>query len=172
MMNVRLLDIDDAEQYRALRLKGLKTDPGAFGSTYELESTLQIENFEGRLKYSDEQFVVGGFDEDRLICVASFIRRSGPKSNHKGNLQAMYCEEEYRGKGIARDVVTYLIDKAREIQGVDQLSLAVVTENIRAKAFYEAFGFEIYGTEPRAMFSDGKYYDEHKMILQFSSCNP
>ena len=166
-MNVRLLDIDDAEQYRALRLKGLRTDPGAFGSVYELESTLPLENFEDRLKYSSRQFVVGGFDEDRLVCVASFIRRDGPKSRHKGNLQAMYCEEKYRVKGIARDVVTYLIDKVRKIQGIEQLILAVVTENVRAKAFYEAFGFEIYGTEPRAMFDGEKYYDEHKMILQF-----
>ena len=166
-MKVRLLDIDNAEQYRTLRLKGLRTDPSVFGSTYELESTLPIESFEERLKFSNEQFVVGGFDEDRLVCVASFIQRSGPKSSHKGSLQAMYCEKEYRGKGIARDVVTYLIDKVREIEGVEQLSLAVVTENVRAKAFYEAFGFETYGTEPKAMFDGRKYYDEHKMMLQF-----
>lgn len=166
-MIIRLLNIDDAEQYRVLRLKGLKTDPAAFGSTYELESMLPIENFEERLKDSSEQFVVGGFDEGQLVCVASFIRRGGPKSSHKGALQAMYCEEEYRGKGIARDVVAYLIDKVREIEGVEQLSLAVVTENVRAKAFYEAFGFETYGTEPKAMFDGGKYYDEHKMMLQF-----
>lgn len=166
-MNVRIMNIRDAEDYRNLRLKGLKTDPSAFGSTYELESTLPIESFEERLKFSNEQFVVGGFDEDRLVCAASFIQRGDPKSSHKGSLQAMYCEKEYRGKGIARDVVTYLIDKAREIGSVEQLNLAVVTENVRAKAFYEGFGFETYGTEPRAMFDGRKYYDEHKMMLQF-----
>lgn len=166
-MKVRLLDIDDAGQYRALRLKGLKTDPGAFGSTYEQEVALAMENFEDRLVVTDNQFIVGGFDGNRLICVASFVRRSGPKSNHKGSLQAMYCDEEYRGKGISKEVVSHLIKKVKEIEGVEQISLAVVTENVRAKAFYEAFGFKTYGTEPRAMFDGEKYYDEHKMILQF-----
>jgi len=63
--------------------------------------------------------------------------------------------------------VSYLIDKVREIEGVEQLSLAVVTDNVRAKAFYESFGFKTYGTEPRAMFDGKKYYDENKMMLQF-----
>lgn len=165
-MNVRMLNINDAEDYRNLRLKGLRTDPSAFGSTYELESTLPIEKFGERLICSNEQFVVGGLDEDQLVCVASFIQSGGPKSSHKGFLQAMYCDKVYRGKGIARDVVTYLIDKTKEIEGVEQLSLSVVAENVRAKAFYEAFGFETYGTEPRAMFDGKKYYDEHKMVLQ------
>ncbi len=167
-MEVRKLNIKDAEDYMELRLKGLKTDPGAFGSTYELEAALPSESFEKRLEQKEAQFVTGGFDGNRLVCIASFIRRGGPKSSHKGELQAMYCDKDYRGSGISREVVHFLLDRVREIEGIEQLNLAVVTENPRAKNFYESFGFVTYGTEPRAMFDGDRYYDEHKMKLEFA----
>lgn len=34
-MNVRVLTEEDVNEFRELRLKGLKTDSSAFGSTYE-----------------------------------------------------------------------------------------------------------------------------------------
>ncbi|WP_052255327.1 GNAT family N-acetyltransferase [Salinicoccus sp. YB14-2] len=166
-MQVRLLKESDAEQYRELRLKGLKTDPEAFGSTYEMESVQSLESFEQKLVVRDGQFVTGGFDGDKLVCIASFIRRSGPKSTHKGELQAMYCDREYRGSGISREVVHFLIDRVGKMNDIEQLNLEVITENQRAKTFYESFGFIIYGTEPRAMFDGDRYYDEHKMKLEF-----
>ena len=65
-------------------------------------------------------------------------------------------------------MVHFLLDRVREIEGIEQLNLAVVTENPRAKNFYESFGFVTYGTEPRAMFDGDRYYDEHKMKLEFA----
>lgn len=126
-----------------------------------------MESFEQRLEQKSTQFVTGGFDGDKLVCIASFIERSGPKSGHKGELQAMYCDKEYRGSGISRKVVDFLIGQVREMEGVEQLNLAVVIENQRAKKFYESFGFETYGTEPKAMFDGEKYFDELKMKLEF-----
>lgn len=164
-MIVRVLTNQDVEIYRELRLRGLQTEPSAFGSTYEIEVKLPVRNFEERLTPSTDRFVVGGFDGEQLVCVASFVRSTGPKSNHKGSLQAMYCDKQYRGTGIARDVVNDLINRVEELEGVKQVTLAVVAENTRAFAFYQSFGFEVFGTEPKAMFDGEKYYDEHKMIL-------
>ncbi|GAB3059224.1 GNAT family N-acetyltransferase [Salinicoccus sesuvii] len=165
IINIRVLDTDDAKQYLLLRLEGLKTDPSAFGSTYAREIELSLTDFEQRIEASDTQFTVGGFDGAELVCTAAFIRSQGVKSKHKGSLVAMYCKSEYRGTGIAKEVVLHLIDQVRGLDGVENINLSVVTENIRALAFYESFGFEIYGTEPKAMFDGERYYDEHLMSL-------
>ncbi|MFC3418683.1 GNAT family N-acetyltransferase [Salinicoccus hispanicus] len=164
-MNIRVLDTDDAKQYLLLRLEGLKTDPAAFGTTYAREVELSLMDFERRIDASETQFTVGGFDEVELVCTAAFIRSQGAKSKHKGSLIAMYCKSEYRGTGIAKEVVSHLIDRVKEIDGVEVINLSVVTENARAAAFYESFGFEVYGTEPKAMSDGDRYYDEHLMTL-------
>lgn len=77
----------------------------------------------------------------------------------------MYCKSDYRGTGITKAVVRHLIDQVRELDGVEVINLSVVTENTRAMAFYESFGFEVYGTEPKAMYDGKRYYDEHLMVL-------
>ncbi|EGG65653.1 hypothetical protein [Staphylococcus epidermidis] len=79
-MNIRILTEKDVNEFKQLRLKGLKVEPNAFGSTYENESNFNLEIFKSRLKPSDFRFIVGGFCEGKLVCIASFIRESGQKN--------------------------------------------------------------------------------------------
>lgn len=37
--------------------------------------------------------------------------------------------------------------------------------NSRAKELYESFGFQVWGTEPKAVRVDGVYYDDYHMIF-------
>ena len=57
-------------------------------------------------------------------------------------LVGMYCEKEYRGTGIAKGVVEFILQKARNLEGLEMINLMVVSENLRAKTFYESFGFK------------------------------
>ncbi|WRN75458.1 GNAT family N-acetyltransferase (plasmid) [Staphylococcus aureus] len=57
-------------------------------------------------------------------------------------LVGMYCSKEYRGTGIAKNVVEFILEKARNLEGLKIINLMVVSENLRAKAFYESFGFK------------------------------
>lgn len=50
--------------------------------------------------------------------------------------------KEYRGTGIAKGVVELVLEKARNIEGLEIINLMVVSENLRAKNFYESFGFK------------------------------
>lgn len=165
-LEIRVLNKKDAVDFRKLRLTGLQTDPSAFATTYQGEIDLPLENFEMKTEATDTKFVIGGFDKDKLVCMATFIRLTGEKLKHKGMLVAMYCLEEYRGTGVAKDVVKFLVDKAKELEGLEIIILTVVTENIRAKSFYETFGFKNYGTEPKALFDGVKYYDEDLLYLE------
>lgn len=165
-MDVRILTEEDVNEFRTLRLKGLKTDSSAFGSTYERENNFSMEKFKQGLEFSDSKFVVGGFCDKKLVCIATFIRNSGQKDKHKSMLVGMYCEKEYRGTGMAKGVVELILEKARNIEGLEIINLMVVSDNLRAKIFYESFGFKKYGTEPKAMFDGSKYYDEDLMYLE------
>jgi RimJ/RimL family protein N-acetyltransferase len=51
---------------------------------------------------------------------------------------------------------------ARE-SGVVILKLGVMANNESAIRCYKRCGFTIYGTEPRALFCEGQYYDEYLM---------
>lgn len=165
-MEIRLLKRKDAIEFRSLRLKGLQTEPGAFAATYQAEVNLSLENFENKANSTDTKFVMGGFDNEKLVCMATFIRLEGEKLKHKGMLVAMYCQKEYRGTGIAKEVVNALIVKAKKLEGLEIISLTVVAENIRAKKLYESFGFKKYGTEPKALFDGHMYYDEDLFYLE------
>nr|WP_280531280.1 GNAT family N-acetyltransferase [Staphylococcus aureus] len=166
-VNIRILNKNNVNEFRELRLKGLKTDATAFGSTYERENGFTLEKFKTRLEESDSKFVVGGFDDGSLVCIATFIRKDGEKDKHKSMLVGMYCSKEYRGTGIAKNVVEFILEKARNLEGLKIINLMVVSENLRAKAFYESFGLKKYGTEPKSLFDESKYYDEDLMYLEF-----
>ena len=51
------------------------------------------------------------------------------------------------------------------MEGLEQINLCVVSDNIKAKKLYKSFGFLTYGTEQKAMKIDNRYLDEYLMVL-------
>jgi hypothetical protein len=49
--------------------------------------------------------------------------------------------------------------------------LGVAAINLSAIRCYERCGFITYGTEPRAVYYDGKYYDEYLMYCLLTICS-
>lgn len=167
-MEIRLLNGSDARSYQQVRLSALKNNPEAFGSTYEREAAYPLEFVAGRLKPSEDQFVLGAFQEDgSLAGIVTFKREESPKMRHRGNVYAMYVEPEARGGGVGKALLEELIRRVRETYGLEQIHLAVVSDNGPAKKLYTSLGFEIYGTEPHALKVGGKYYDEDLMVLRW-----
>lgn len=164
-MDYRILKTPDAPQYRQLRLKALQTNPEAFGSDYQTEVAYPIEKFEERLAASENKFVIGAFQEERLVCVVSFARGLDNKVRHKGMLRGMYCDESYRGKSVAKRVVQMFLTNVQNLGGIEFVDLAVWSENKQAICFYESFGFKKYGMEPKALYDGVSYYDEDLMRL-------
>jgi len=72
--------------------------------------------------------------------------------------------ERFCGMGIGGRLMQACIGWCREHGGA-QVELGVVTDNQRALAMYRGFGFEVVGTQPRAMrYDDGTFADEYKMV--------
>lgn len=137
------------------------------------EETLLItpnENLNATFPTKDRQdsFTLGAFVKNELAGIASFTRdgEDREKLRHKGILFTMYVSKEFRGYGIARQLLEEIIKRVKTISDIEQINLVVLTENLRAKQLYEKFGFEKYGTEHNSIKWNDKYYSEDQMALK------
>ena len=78
----------------------------------------------------------------------------------------MYTKPEHRGNGIASTLIESVILYSKT--HVIQLHLTCVTTNPGAMKLYQKFGFEVYGTEPRALKIGDAFFDEHLMVLDLT----
>jgi len=117
-----------------------------------------------------DSFTLGAYAKNVLAGVASFARdgEDREKLRHKGILFTMYVSKEFRGQGIARQLLEEIIKRAKTIPGIEQINLIVLTGNLRAKQLYEKFGFEKYGTEQNSIKWKGKYFAEDQMVLRLT----
>jgi ribosomal protein S18 acetylase RimI-like enzyme len=119
-----------------------------------------------RLWSDGDAFVVGSFQDGRLIGMAGFYREQGPKSRHKGRIWGVYVTPEKRAAGIGRKMMQAILDRIKGIDGLDQVLLSVAATQIFAIHLYRSLGFETYGKEPRALRIGDRFIDEEYMLLR------
>ena len=163
---IRTLEERDAAAFREVRLRALREEPEAYGSSYAEQVDRPLSYFEERVRPTDLRVTFGAFDGDTLLGTVTLTQESGAKDQHKGVITAMYVTPEARGRGLGRALLLAAIERARATPGVEQAHLGVVTTNTAARALYASVGFEAYGTEPHALkLGDGDYLDEELMVL-------
>jgi len=166
MMEIRILNKSDAQLYQEVRLSALQINPEAFGSTYEREVNFSLDTVAERLETTNDKFVLGAFNENNLLVgIVTFMRESNMKTSHKGNVFGMYVAPEGRGQGVGKLLMRKLIDRAKSCEGLEQIKLTVVSDNISAKKLYMSLGFKVYGVERNALKFNGLYCDEDLMVL-------
>ena len=172
-ITIRELNDNDALDFQNLRLRTLKEHPDAFGSTYERESEYSLEFVAERLGLTAESlnnFTLGAHRQEALIGVVGFRRIIGEKQQHRGYIWGMYVLSEEQGQGIGKALMAKAVELAKSISGLEQVELAVVTRNKQARNLYASLGFVSFGIDPRALFVDGEYLDEDRMVLLLKGC--
>ena len=167
-ITVRPLNENDARAFQELRLKGLQEHPEAFASTYEREIAYSMEFVAERLRRTAESrnsFTLGAFRTEDLLGLVGFRRKDGEKEQHRGHIWGMYVRSDEQGKGIGKALLSKAIDLAESLPGLEQIELCVVTRNMQARNLYASLGFASCGIDPRALFVDGEYLDEERMVL-------
>jgi ribosomal protein S18 acetylase RimI-like enzyme len=166
-MQIRFLTPDDAPEYSRLRLEMLELEPQAFSSSAEEHRSLTLDEVRRRMGSIDEdQFIVGAFQDGRLLGVVGFYREKGLKTRHKGRIWGVYVTPEKRGRGVARKLLETLLQRACIIPGLEQILLSVAATQTAAFDLYQSLGFESWGCEPRGLRIADQWIDEHYMVLR------
>jgi ribosomal protein S18 acetylase RimI-like enzyme len=166
-MEIRRLTAEDAESYQQLRQEALQREPLAFTDSVAEHQSLTLDIIKTRLTATDDDFILGSFVDGQLVGMAGFFRPKGEKIRHRGLIRTVYVSEQCRGKGFGRALLRELIGLVGLLPGMEQVALAVSSQNTGAKALYQSLGFEVYGCEKRALKIGGEYVDEELMVLYF-----
>ena len=147
-MNIhfRLLQLEDIESYRKVRLACLKNHPDHFGTTYEEELNTSPLKFETVLSTKNSNdFLFGAFDDKTLIGICGFVQQTRIKTSQLGEIVQMYVDPSYAGKRIGSQLLKLAVDKAFLNKAIDQVLLSVVYSNEKAVSTYKKLGFVEYG---------------------------
>jgi len=163
-MIIRFLNNDDVINYSALRQYSLQESPFAFSDSYEDQKEKSMLDYQAEiLKWGNpfEAFTLGAFnDANELIGFVKFKRDHRTKARHRASLHSLYVKPEYRGKGLAKKLVSELITIIEPIPGIEQLQLYSIVSHISLIEFYERLGFQkLGGLLEKDLIIDGKYVD-------------
>jgi ribosomal protein S18 acetylase RimI-like enzyme len=165
-VEIRTLTAADAAAFWRLRLQGLENDPRAFGESPEEHRRVSVETTAERLPAQENgSFVLGAFDGGELVGVAGFHRMERVKFRHKGAIWGVYVRPEVRGRGIAKRLMSALLDRIRGYKDVDHVLLHVTAGQDAAIRLYASVGFERIGREKRAFKIGADMLDQDQMVL-------
>lgn len=167
-MCVRVLTEADTAQFQALRLRALKEHPEAFGSSFEAEVNMTLEQFATFLSSPDRPWF-GAFQGDQMMGMAGLMRSQGTKTRHRAMVSGMYVAPEARGLGLGQALMDALMDRARSTDGLEDVNLAVTVGNDAARHIYIKAGFTPYSVDPRYLKVGDQYFDIEWMILRIAT---
>jgi len=166
-MKIKVVELtsSNAVEYIALREASEEEFPQYVGSSAERELLAGRDEIGSILDcYPKEGTIVfGAILENKLIGVLATSRRLSPKFKHRAFIWGMYIHKEYRGSNIGAKLLCYVRSWAANHAELEVLWLQVTESNKPALSFYTKHGFETYGTEPMALFTNNEYHNIHYM---------
>ncbi len=159
------------ESHEAAAVRATMTEVAA-SSPYILRTAEDFANMkiEEQVKWidghneSERDFLIGAFHEEKIIGLLGFRAFKNEKMKHRGSL-GVSLRHEYRGEGVGEILFRRLFELAERIEGLIQIELNVMSENVRAFHLYKKMGFIETGRVPNGfVLSDGSFSDDIAMI--------
>ena len=160
---IRRLTVDDLDIFRDIRAEALQQHPQSFGSPEEDEGG---DAMVAAYRHWLSGTIFGAFGCGSLIGVAGFYVSTDKRYQHRGHIYTVYVRDNSRGRGVGDRLIKELLAHAEAC--VEQVHLAVLLTATAAVRTYKRNGFEIYGTDPRAVRIGDATYDKYLMVRRFS----
>lgn len=94
----------------------------------------------------DRKGLTVAVDEAQVIGFANFYNYVAAKRAFVGNI---VIKNTFRGKGLGRKIVSYMLDLAFKRHGLQEVHLSVFSRNTKAILLYTSIGFRPYEIEER-----------------------
>ena len=148
---VELLEANEWQRLRSIRLQALADSEHAFGGTLEAES-IETETA-WRAKFEKNDFLIASVDgvDGAMMYVETLNGDFGATCWVGG----CWSDPQFRGKGLMRAMFTFVDQQEKDwkIQG-----LGVWTDNYKAIAAYEKLGFVKMGEDTESTRKPGMFY--------------
>ena len=165
-ISYRKIKRTEAKDFRLIRLECLKTFPGKMGTSIEDEAEKPKLYFEELIeRESAEAMFYGAFEDAGLIGIAGFVRGDRIKTQHLGEIVAMYVKPGFQGHKVGENLLRALLKSVFDLKIIEQVYLTVFDDNIQAVRLYERIGFETFGVQKNYFKSGEKYWNRRFMQL-------
>ncbi|MDQ5954143.1 MAG: hypothetical protein QG583_71 [Patescibacteria group bacterium] len=163
---VEILNPDQWEELKDFRLFALKTDPIAFGESYDREekkTEQEIREKLGDLNYKAYVIKIG----DKVRALATCNLYLPGRVTHQAQIHAVFTDPDYRKQGLGKNLLEKILKDLHQNPITSRVSLSVSTTQEGAIKMYEKAGFKEFGIGHKELKVDGKYYDLVYMELIF-----
>ncbi len=162
---IRILNINDVEEFRNLRLDSLKNDPDSWLATFDEEKDLPNMSFANKIQYAYSPPIFGFygyFENNKLIGYAQLSSSYWNKKKHIVTLYDICISKEARRKSVGTKLINFIIEKVKTAPYIEQIQLRVNSRNSGAISFYEKIGFDKTVILPESVKeADGSYQEEY-----------
>ena len=163
-MIIRSIEVKDAEKIlEYTKIVGNESNNILFGSEgIGLNVDQEVKVLESIINHP-KQIMIVAIANDEIVGLANLSGQTRERIAHQARL-AISVRKDYWGKGISSQLMSSLINFAKEIQ-IEVITLEVFSNNIRGIKLYEKFGFEHIGEFKKFAKINGEFVDAKLMNL-------
>jgi len=154
LIEIRKLPASRWKDYRELRLEALRSDPPAFGSSYEEEEPFAEDEWKRRIKN-----VLFALSEGKPVGMIVYVFGERLRTRHVANIYGVYVTTVHRGKGVGTRLLEGALLLIRKNREIVKVKLSVNPEQLAAVKMYGRAGFEVAGRMRKEVKIGRRYYD-------------
>ena len=125
--------------------KLLKDLTNAMDNTEGIDTDIALRNCEHLLKDTGSHLLVAAREGTPVGFINFTVRQTILHRSPSGLIDELVVAEDYRGKGVGKQLVQAAIEKCRQL-GCCEVEVSTEKTNLKAREFYKQCGFEERGT--------------------------
>jgi len=163
---IEILTPEQWQEYREIRLKALKTDPTAFGESYEQEKEKSEQKIISHLSATNYRTYIARIG-NKIVALAEYSLTLPAHVEHLAEIHSVFTDPDFRGQKIGPKLIKQMLDDLHKNQKTSRITLSVGSEQKAAIKMYDELGFVQFGIGRKELKVGGEYYDQVQMELIF-----